>query len=126
MTAPKEVTRGMARGLTLYGLACVVAIGLAGGVFTAIYSTGPERSAIWISAGVALVVQVVAFAIARLMGDGGHGIAGWGVGAVICFVALIVFGFASRALGLPSNAALLSLATYFFLTELIEPPLLNV
>ena len=116
----------MTRGLTLYGLACVVAIGLAGGVFTAIYSTGPERTAIWISAAVALVVQLVAFAIARVLGEGGHGIAGWGVGAVICFVALIVYGFASRALGLPSNAALLSLATYFFLTELIEPPLLTV
>ncbi len=118
--------KSMARGLALYGLGCVVAIGLAGGVFTAIYGSAAERSAIWVSAGVALVVQVVAFAIARMLSDGGHGIAGWGVGAVICFVALVVFGFASRALGLPSNAALLSLATYFFLTELIEPPLLNV
>jgi hypothetical protein len=32
----------------------------------------------------------------------------------------------SRAFGLPQNAALLSLATFFFLTELIEPPLLSV
>jgi hypothetical protein len=116
----------MTRGVTLYALGCVVAIGLAAGVFMAIYSSPPERSAIWISAAVALVVQLVAFAIARLLADGGHGIAGWGLGAVICFVALIVYGFASRALGLPSNAALLSLATYFFLTELIEPPLLTV
>jgi hypothetical protein len=37
-----------------------------------------------------------------------------------------VYGFVSRALGLPSNAALVSLATFFFLTELIEPPLLTV
>ena len=117
--------KSMSRGLTLYALACVVAIGLAGGVFTAIYASGPERSAVWISAVVALVVQMVAFAIARILADGGHGIAGWGLGAVICIIALVVFGFVSRALGLPSNAALLSLATYFFLTELIEPPLLN-
>jgi hypothetical protein len=118
--------KGMGRGLTLYALACVVAIGLAGGVFTVVYSSGPERSAVWISAVVALVVQLVAFAIARILADGGHGIAGWGLGAVICFTALVVFGLVSRALGLPQNAALLSLATYFFLTELIEPPLLNV
>ena len=110
----------------MYGLGCVVAIGLAGGVFTAVFGTSPERQAVWVSALVALVVQLVAFALARSMVDGGHGIAGWGLGAVICLVALVVFGFASRALGLPSNAALLSLATYFFLTELIEPPLLNV
>jgi hypothetical protein len=116
----------MARGLTLYALGCVVLIGLAGGVFTAVYGAPAERSAIWISAVVALVVQLVAFAIARMLSDGGRGIAGWGIGALICFAALVVFGFASRALGLPSNAALLSLATYFFLTELIEPPLLNV
>ena len=110
----------------LYGLACLVAIGLAGGVFTAVYGSAPERSAVWLSALVALVIQVVAFAIARAMVDSGRGIAGWGLGAVLCFVSLVVFGFASRALGLPSDAALLSLATYFFLTELIEPPLLNV
>lgn len=118
--------KSMARGLTLYALGCVVLIGLAGGVFMAIYGSSAERSAIWVSAVVALVVQLVAFAIARMMSDGGRGIAGWGIGALICFAALVVFGFASRALGLPSNAALLSLATYFFLTELIEPPLLNV
>ncbi|MEO8623192.1 MAG: hypothetical protein ABI625_19100 [bacterium] len=124
--SPAAVEKSMSRAVLLYGLSCIVGIGLVGGVFTAIYSTGPERSAVWISAVVAFVVQLVAFAIARTLVDGGHGIAGWGVGAVICFVALIVFGFASRALGLPSNPALLSLATYFFLTELIEPPLLNV
>lgn len=116
----------MGRGLALYGLACVVLIGLAGGVFTAIYGSPAEREAVWVSALVALVVQMLAFSIARLMGRTGHGIAGWGLGAVICLLALVVYGFASRALGMPQNAALLSLATYFFLTELIEPPLLNV
>jgi hypothetical protein len=123
---PGTTDNSMSRAVLLYGLACVVAIGLAGGVFTAVYGSSAERSAIWLSALVAVVVQVVAFAIARAMVDAGRGIAGWGVGALICVAALIVFGFASRALGLPSNAALLSLATYFFLTELIEPPLLNV
>ena len=118
--------KGMGRGLALYGLASVVAIGLAAGVFVAIYPDPLARRAILISAIVALAVQLVAFAIARLMADRGNGIAGWAVGAVICFAALIVYGFVSRALGLPSNAALLSLATFFFLTELIEPPLLTV
>jgi hypothetical protein len=116
----------MNRGLALYGLACVVMIGLAGGVWTAVYGTSPERSAVWVSALVALVVQLVAFAIARLLADRGHGIAGWALGAVICIAALVIYGFVGRALGQPSNAALLSLATYFFLTELIEPPLLTV
>ncbi|MDB4917682.1 MAG: hypothetical protein JWM95_5326 [Gemmatimonadetes bacterium] len=115
--------KGMGRGLALYALSCVVVIGLAGGVLTAVY--GPvERPAVWISAGIALVSQLVSFAIARMMADRGNGIAGWGVGALICLAVLVVFGFVSRALGLPQTAALVSLATYFSLTELIEAPFL--
>lgn len=115
---------GARRAFTLYALSCVVVIGLAGGVFTAVFDAGPARQAVWVSAGVALVVQLVAFGIARALANGGNGIAGWGLGAVICLLALIVYGFASRAIGLPQNAALLSLATYFSLTELIEAPFL--
>jgi hypothetical protein len=116
----------MGRGLALYGLACVVAIGLAAGVFVAIYPSPLERRAVLVSAVIALAVQLVAFSIARLVAGKGNAIAGWGLGAMICFAALVVYGFVSRALGLPPNAALLSLATFFFLTELIEPPLLTV
>ncbi|MEO7180424.1 MAG: hypothetical protein ABI141_06280 [Gemmatimonadaceae bacterium] len=118
--------RGMGRALALYGLASVVAIGLAAGVFVAVYPDPLARQAVLVSAIVALVVQLVAFCLARLVAAKGNAIAGWGLGAMICFAALIVYGFVSRALGLPTNAALLSLATFFFLTELIEPPLLNV
>jgi hypothetical protein len=116
----------MARGLAFYALACVVAIGLAGGVFATVYAGAAERRAVMVSALLALVVQLVAFAIARHFAGRGNAIAGWGLGALICFTSLIAYGFVSRALGLPSNAALLSLATFFFLTELIEPPLLTV
>jgi hypothetical protein len=117
---------GTSKGLALYGLASVVAIGLAAGVFVAVYPEPAARSAILVSAVVALAVQLVAFSIARIMATKGNVIAGWGIGALICFAALIVYGLVSRALGLPQNAALLSLATFFFLTELIEPPLLTV
>lgn len=117
---------GAGRGVALYGLACLVAIGLAAGVLILVYGSPAERTAVMWSAMFALVVQVVAFAIARLLSDQGKGIAGWGLGAVICLVALVIFGFVSRAFGMPQSAALVSLATFFFLTELIEPPLLNV
>ena len=116
----------MARALALYALASVVAIGLAAGVFVAVYPGPAERQAVLVSALVALVVQLIAFAFARLLAGRGSAIAGWGLGALLCFVTLIVYGFVSRALGLPSNAALLSLATFLFLTELIEPPLLTI
>jgi hypothetical protein len=116
----------MARGLALYTLGSVLAIGLSGAVLASIYGAPMDRRAVLVSALVALVVQVIAFAIARLFAAGGNGIAGWGLGAVICLTTLVIYGFVSRGLGLPSNVALLSLATFFFLTELIEPPLLNV
>jgi len=118
--------RGLGRGLAYYALASVAAIGISAGLFVTYYSAPLERRAVVISAIVALVIQLIAFVIARRMSDKGNAIAGWGLGALICFTTLIAYGFVSRALGLPSNAALLSLATFFFLTELIEPPLLTV
>jgi len=116
----------MGRGLAYYALASVVAIGVSAGLFVAYYAGPLERRAVLTSAIVALVIQMIAFVIARRMSDRGNAIAGWGMGALICFTSLIVYGFVSRALGLPSNAAMLSLATFFFLTELIEPPLLTI
>ena len=118
--------RGLGRGLAYYALACVATIGVSAWLFVTYYSAPLERQAVLTSAIVAFVLQLVAFVIARRMSDRGNAIAGWGVGALICFTSLIAYGFVSRALGLPSNAALLSLATFFFLTELIEPPLLTV
>ncbi len=112
------------KAVSAYGLASLVLMGLAAGVLLSLYESAGDRRAVWISALVALVVQVVAFAIARLMAERGLGFAGWGVGALICFAALIVYGFASRALGMPQTAALMSLATYFTLSELIEGPFL--
>lgn len=118
--------KSVGRGLTLYFLASLVVVGLAAAVFVAVYSAPAERRTVVVSALVALVVQLVAFAFARLLADKGNAIAGWALGAVVCFAALIVYGFVCRSLGLPSNAALLSLATFFFLTELIEPPFLTI
>jgi len=119
-------SRPFGRGLALYLLASVATIVVATLVFMMVYGGAAERRAVIVSAVVALVVQGIACAVARLMAADGNGIAGWTLGAVICLVALFAFGFVGRALGLPSNAALLSLATFFFLTELIEPPFLNI
>lgn len=115
----------MVRGVALYVLACAIAIGLAGAAFAFVYDTTDDRRAVLVSSVVALVVQIVAFVVARLLARGGNGVAGWTLGAGLCLVSLVIYGFVCRAVGLPANAALLSLATFFFLTELIEPPLLN-
>ena len=119
-------SRPFGRGLALYVLASASAIALAAVVLWMVYGGAAERRAVLLSAVVALVVQGIACAVARLMAAGGNGIAGWTLGAVICLVVLLAFGFVCRGIGLPTDAALLSLATFFFLTELIEPPFLNI
>jgi hypothetical protein len=120
--------RPVGRGVAVYGLCCVLVIGLASGVFVALYGSTADRWAILVSALLALVVQLLAYVLARLVAQsqGGNLIAGWGLGAVICMLVLVVYGFVCRPLGLPPSAALLSLATFFFLTELIEAPLLTI
>jgi hypothetical protein len=118
--------KSVGRGITLYFLASLVVVGLAAAVFVAVYSAPAERRTVGLSALVALVVQLVAFAFARILADRGNAIAGWVLGAAACFAVLIVYGFVSRSLGLPQTAAMLSLATFFFLTELIEPPFLTI
>ena len=114
------------RGIRLYALACFVVIAVAAGAFTFAWDDGAARQVVLVSAALAFVVQLVAFAVARLLAASGHGIAGWGLGAVFCFVALVVYGFVCRATGLPTSAGMISLATFFFLTEVIEPPFLNI
>jgi heme/copper-type cytochrome/quinol oxidase subunit 4 len=118
--------KSVGRGVALYLLASVLVVGLAGAVFIAVYSAPAERRTVVVSALVALVVQLVAFAFARILADKGNAIAGWVLGAVVCFTVLIVYGFVCRSLGLPPTAAMLSLATFFFLTELIEPPFMSI
>jgi hypothetical protein len=124
MTGTRRYTFGQA--LFWYLAACVLVIGMALGAMVNLYhGSTAEYQAMGVSALLALVIQTIAFVIARRFAATGNGIAGWTLGAVICLVALVAYGFVGRAVGLPSNAALLSLATFFFLTELIEPPLLN-
>ena len=48
--------------------------------------------------------------------------AGWGIGIALRFAALMLFGLVAVPwLGLPLSASLLALATFLFITTLIEP-----
>lgn len=115
-----------ARGIRLYALASLAIIAVAAGIFLLVYDGAGARQVVLLSAVVAWVLQLLAFAVARLLAAGGHGIAGWGLGAAICLVSLVVYGFVCKAAGLPSDAGMVSLATFFFLTEVIEPPFLTI
>ena len=98
-----------------------VLIGLCALAMSLVYGAAPERRAIAISAVVAVTVQLVAYAIARAMARR-NVIAGWGMGAILRFVALAIFALVVvNRLGLPPAAATISLALFLFVSTLVEP-----
>jgi hypothetical protein len=93
-------------------------------ILTIIWSTPAEERAIWLSAAIAFVVQLLAFGVASLVRRD-QALVGWGLGAIMRLVTLSVYALVFvNALGLPATAALVSLATFFFLSTLVEPLLL--
>lgn len=103
----------------------VVAIVLVSGLGLAVLFSSPaDRAAIRSSAVVAVIAQVFAFAIARVVGAPRF-LAGWIIGVVIRFATLIVYGIvAVKLLAMPAPAVLISLVTFLFLSTLAEPKLL--
>jgi hypothetical protein len=74
---------------------------------------------------VAVVVQVLALLLGRSFGKE-RLLVGWGMGALLRLLALLVYGFAIiPALGLQLAPALLSLVIILFVTTLFEPFLLT-
>ncbi len=108
-----------------FGLVALVVTLAAGAVFWFLWRDAESRRAIAISAATAVVVQLAAFAVAQRWLQKNM-IAGWGLGVIIRFAALGLYAFlVVGALGLPSSAALISLATFLFLSTLLEPLLLK-
>jgi|SRR6185437_12589389 hypothetical protein len=87
---------------------------------------GDER-AIRISAVIAFAVQVFAFGIVLVVaGTGTNVFPAWGLGMLLRLAALAVTAFwLVKALGLRPEPALIGMATFFFVTTLIEPLLLR-
>jgi hypothetical protein len=108
----------------MFALATLALIALAYPIVRMGFASSHDGDAIRMSALLALGVQIVTFAIARLMARRNL-IVGWGVGAALRLLSLTVYAFVvAPALKLPRPAALVSLAIFLFLSMLIEPPLL--
>ncbi|MDQ2891246.1 MAG: hypothetical protein M3R65_11950 [Gemmatimonadota bacterium] len=87
--------------------------------------TAEAGRAVWTSVGVAVVVQVLALLVGRSFGKD-RVLVGWGMGALLRLVVVLVYGFAViPAMGLPIAPALLSLVGILFVTTLFEPFLLT-
>lgn len=91
-----------------------------------VWTDAASASSIRASAWLAVVVQVVSFAIARLVARE-QVIAAWGMGVLLRFAVVGFWAFLGiKAFGLVSGPALLSLVVFFFVSTLLEPIFLNV
>lgn len=107
------VTQGVLIALLAYGLSKFV------------WTDEASQHAVFVSAWVAFLVQILTFFICRLVAVQNL-IAGWGIGTLLRFATVGVWAFLGiKALGLAPSPALLSLVTFFFVSTVIEPLFLN-
>lgn len=108
---------------TMVQVALVIALAA---LFTQTVWSSPDASAaVWASAWLAIVVQMVTFSIAKLVARE-NVMAGWGLGVVLRFATVGAWALLGiKALELPSGPALLSLVAFYFVSTLVEPLFLN-
>jgi hypothetical protein len=111
----------MTQAITRYALTIVASIALVAWLLTLALTGSGASAAIGISAIVATVIQIGAFALTRSL-VASNMIAAWGAGSLVRLLTLIVYGLlAVKVFGLPALPALLSLFVFFFLSMLLEP-----
>jgi len=106
--------------------AVVLGVVVVSGLLMSLAFHGPgDFTAIWTSGAVAVALQLAAFAVGRVAGQAGL-MARMGAGALIRFLGLVVYALvAVLVLKLPAVAALISLATFLFLSALLDPLLIK-
>ena len=113
------------KGLGRFALLASAAIAISGLLLSLVFRTPAERRALLVSAGVALVVQLLTFVMVRLATPR-QVMRSWGAAALLRFATLLVYALVVvRMAGLPATAALLGLATFFFVSTLIETRLIS-
>jgi hypothetical protein len=93
------------------------------------FRTVEQHNAMLVSAGLAFAVQLGSYALLRPARPG-HGAPGelmlrWGIGAVMRFFVLVLYAPIARVVNLSLEAALVSLVTFFLMTMMAEPLLLE-
>ena len=124
MTGGGAVARGsapFARSWATYAAVAIVSIALTGWLLALAFDGPGDAAAIRLSAIVAVVVQLTAFTVTKMLASR-HLVAGWGAGSLLRLVTLVVYALlAVKGLGVAPVAALVSLATFLFMSTLIEP-----
>lgn len=93
------------------------------------FRTVDQHNAMLVSAGLAFAVQLGSYALLRPArpgrGEPGELLIRWGIGIGMRFAVLMLYAPLARILFLSLEAALVSLVTFFFLTMMAEPLLLE-
>jgi hypothetical protein len=120
MAAPRAVPP-LVPALLRYALICLPLLALVAVALGWVYPDEGARTAVRTSLLVAMPLQLLTFAIARLVARE-QIIAAWGIGMVLRFATLGLYGFVGiAALGLVPGPALISLAVFLFVSTLVEP-----
>ncbi|MGQ0764613.1 MAG: hypothetical protein ACT4OZ_02990 [Gemmatimonadota bacterium] len=105
-----------------FALAAAGLIATALGIFVLAFDAAADRRALFISALLAFLIQMLGYAVARGIGGAKNMIIGWSAAAGLRFVALIIFAFVIvGSLSLPPTSATISFAVFLFVSTLIEP-----
>ena len=108
----------------LFVASSIVSVALIGVLLGLVFRRPADAHAIVVSAVVALVVQIALFVAVRAS-DPKHLMTAWGLGAVVRLLTLVVYGVLMvKAFHLAPVPALISLASFFFVTTIIESRLL--
>ena len=93
------------------------------------FRTVDQHNAMLISAGLAFAVQLGSYALLRPAragrGKPGELLIRWAIGTVLRLFVLVLYAPIARIINLSVEAALVSLVTFFFLTMMAEPLLLE-
>lgn len=112
------------RGLAEYFASCVLLIAIIGAIAWG-FSQPRGQQAVLVSAGLALVIQMVAFGVARLV-QRRNVLLGWGLGSALRLVALVVYAAVlAKIWRAPMAPALLSFTGFLFATTVVEPVFLK-
>ncbi len=97
-------------------------------ILRAYFRTVEEHDAMLVSAGLAFAVQLGAYALlrsGRRREPTGEVIIRWALGAGLRLMVLVLYAPLARILNISLEAALVSLVTFFFLTMMAEPLMLE-
>jgi hypothetical protein len=113
------------RGFERYAAATVGMVVVVGALLALLFHGPGDASAIGLSAGVAIVVQLAASSLGQAAGHN-NVMARMGIGAILRLLTIVVYALlVAKVIMLPLVAALVSIAAFFFLTTLIEPLLIK-